>query len=132
MKTKEEIEKMADDRCLQKTEDINDSIIKGYIASATKGGFIDGYTQCLQDMETLHTELLKLCQELKDSHQLLINTINTDGEPNIINDIIDWQNIENELMDWSHELGIEQKYTPYPAQVLEWLKKNYNIPTKKR
>jgi hypothetical protein len=43
----------------------------------------------------------------------------------------DWTNFESELMDWAHELGKEQKYTPYPSQVLEWLKNNYKIPQKK-
>ena len=42
-----------------------------------------------------------------------------------------WNNFESELMDWSHELGREQKYTPFPAQILEWLKNNYNVPIKK-
>jgi hypothetical protein len=42
-----------------------------------------------------------------------------------------WTNFESELMDWAHELGQEQKYTPYPSQVLEWLKKNYTTPNKK-
>ncbi len=41
-----------------------------------------------------------------------------------------WDNFESELMDWAHELGQEQKYTPYPSQVLGWLKKNYATPSK--
>jgi hypothetical protein len=42
-----------------------------------------------------------------------------------------WTNFESELMDWAHELGREQKYIPFPVQVLEWLKNNYKIPQKK-
>lgn len=42
-----------------------------------------------------------------------------------------WANFSSELMDWAHELGQEQKYTPYPSQVLEWLIKNYQTPQKK-
>ena len=43
----------------------------------------------------------------------------------------DWTNFESELMDWAHELGREQKYIPFPVQVLEWIKNNYKIPQKK-
>jgi hypothetical protein len=43
----------------------------------------------------------------------------------------DWTNFESELMDWAHELGKEQKYIPFPVQVLEWLKNNYKLPQKK-
>jgi hypothetical protein len=43
----------------------------------------------------------------------------------------DWTNFESELMDWAHELGKEQKYIPFPVQVYEWIKKNYNVPVKK-
>ena len=50
MKTQEEIEQLADKKYLQRAEAISDSTIKGYIVSATKGGFIDGYTQCQEDM----------------------------------------------------------------------------------
>jgi hypothetical protein len=50
MRTKEEIEQLANKRYLQKAEAITDSAIKGFIVSATKGGFIDGYTQCQEDM----------------------------------------------------------------------------------
>ena len=49
MKSKEEIEQLANKRYLQKAEAITDSTIKGFIVSATKGGFIDGYTQCQKD-----------------------------------------------------------------------------------
>ena len=50
MKTQEEIEELVNKRYLQKTEAITDSTIKGFIVSATKGGYIDGYTQCQEDM----------------------------------------------------------------------------------
>jgi len=50
MKSEEEIEKLADERYLKKTEGINDFSLKGYIISATKGGFVEGYTQCQGDM----------------------------------------------------------------------------------
>ena len=50
MTSKEEIEQLANKRYLQKAEAITDSAIKGFIVSATKGGFIDGYTQCQEDM----------------------------------------------------------------------------------
>lgn len=50
MKTQEEIEQLANKRYLQKAEAITDSTIKGFIVSATKGGYIDGYTQCQEDM----------------------------------------------------------------------------------
>lgn len=43
----------------------------------------------------------------------------------------DWTNFESEMMDWAHELGKEQKYIPFPAQVLQWIKKNYKLPQKK-
>ena len=43
----------------------------------------------------------------------------------------DWTNFEGELMDWAHNLGQEQKYIPFPVQVLEWLKNNYKLPQKK-
>jgi hypothetical protein len=50
MKSKEEIEQLANKRYLQKAEAITDSTIKGFIVSANKGGFIQGYTQCQEDM----------------------------------------------------------------------------------
>ncbi len=58
MKTKEEIEQLADERYLKKTEGINDFSLKGYIISATKGGFVDGYSQCQEDnIEKIYTEV---------------------------------------------------------------------------
>jgi hypothetical protein len=50
MKTKEEIEKLANDFYLKKAEAINNSITRGFIVSASKGGFVQGYTQCQEDM----------------------------------------------------------------------------------
>ena len=50
MKTQEEIEQLTNDLYLQKTEAIANIDIRGYIVSATKGGFIDGYIQCQKDM----------------------------------------------------------------------------------
>jgi len=57
MKSQKEIEQLADAKYLQKAEAINDSEIRGYIVSATKGGYIDGYTQCQKDMESLLIEI---------------------------------------------------------------------------
>jgi hypothetical protein len=129
MKTKEEIEQLA---FLKYPRLINDPYNPMEDDNTYERQiWIEGYTQCQEDMKPLHTELFKLCQELKESNQLFINTINTDNEPNIINDIIDWNDFEGELMDWAHELGKEQKYTPFPSQVLEWLKNNYKLPIKK-
>ena len=56
MKSKEEIEQLADEKYLQRAEAITDSTIKGYIVSATKGGYVDGYTQCQEDMAKNYTE----------------------------------------------------------------------------
>ncbi len=50
MKTQEEIEKLANEFYLKKAEEINNSITKGFIVSASKGGFVEGYTQCQKDM----------------------------------------------------------------------------------
>jgi hypothetical protein len=50
MKTQEEIEQLAKEFYLKKAEAINNSITKGFIVSASKGGFIQGYTQCQEDM----------------------------------------------------------------------------------
>jgi hypothetical protein len=66
MKIKEEIEQLANKRYLQKAEAITDSTIKGFIVSATKGGFIDGYTQCQQDMadkKYTEEEVIELLQK---------------------------------------------------------------------
>jgi hypothetical protein len=41
----DEVEKLADELYLEKSNRINDSEIRGYIVSATKGGFIDGYNK---------------------------------------------------------------------------------------
>jgi hypothetical protein len=87
MKTKEEIEKLAEFQ-------FPSAITK----EGCKFGFIKGYTKCQEDIE--------------EENQ-------------------DWINFESELMDWAHELGREQKYIPFPVQVLEWLKNNYKIPQKK-
>jgi len=50
MKTPEELEKLADEKYLEKVEDINNSTIRGFIVSAVKGGFVEGYQQCQEDM----------------------------------------------------------------------------------
>ena len=50
MKSKEEIEQLAEEKYLKQTESINDSPVKGLIVSATKGGYVDGYTQCQEDI----------------------------------------------------------------------------------
>ena len=66
MRSKEEIEQLANKRYLQKAEAITDSTIKGFIVSATKGGFIDGYTQCQQDMadkKYTEEEVIELLQK---------------------------------------------------------------------
>jgi hypothetical protein len=47
---REEIEKLADAKYLKRAEEITDSTIRGYILSAVKGGFVDGYLQCQEDM----------------------------------------------------------------------------------
>jgi hypothetical protein len=49
MKTKEQIEQLADQVYSQKTDRINGSELKGMIVSAIKGGFVDGYTKCQED-----------------------------------------------------------------------------------
>ena len=67
MKTQAEIENLADEKYLQRAEAITDSTIKGYIVSATKGGYVDGYNQCKQDMaDNKYTEadMLKLWNTL--------------------------------------------------------------------
>jgi len=64
MKTKEEIEQLADERYLKRAEAITDSTIKGYIVSATKGGFVDGYTQYQEDMKPLLKNLFDLWETL--------------------------------------------------------------------
>ena len=64
MKSKEEIEKVADSLYLQKAEAIANIDIKGYIVSATKGGFMDGYTQCQEDMKPLLEDLFSLWETL--------------------------------------------------------------------
>jgi hypothetical protein len=50
MKSKEEIEKLAEARYLDRGYRNDDSSIRGYIVSAVKGGFVDGYLQCQEDM----------------------------------------------------------------------------------
>jgi hypothetical protein len=55
MKTPEEIEKLADEKYLEKVEDINNSTIRGFIVSAVKGGFVEGYQQCQEDMAKKNT-----------------------------------------------------------------------------
>lgn len=49
MKTPEEIEKLADEKYLEKAKRIDDSTIMGFIVSAVKGGFVEGYQQCQED-----------------------------------------------------------------------------------
>ena len=49
MKTHEEIEKLADDKYLERAEAINDSTLRGIVVSSVKGGFVDGYIQCQED-----------------------------------------------------------------------------------
>jgi len=75
MKSKEEIEQLANKRYLQKAEAITDSTIKGFIVSATKGGFIDGYTQCQEDIsqeiqsliDGYKSYILRLEEKFKDT-----------------------------------------------------------------
>lgn len=55
MKTPEEIEKLADEKYLEKVEDINNSTIRGFIVSAVKGGFVDGYQQCQENLSNSWT-----------------------------------------------------------------------------
>jgi hypothetical protein len=50
MKSKEEIEQLAEKTYGVQTLNINDSKIKGIIISATKGGYVDGYFQCQEDI----------------------------------------------------------------------------------
>lgn len=50
MKSKEEIEQLADKKYLQR---------ESFIVSATKGGFIDGYSQCQEDMLKILKEEIK-------------------------------------------------------------------------
>lgn len=65
MKTPEEIEKLADEKYLEKVEDINDSTIRGFIVSAVKGGFVEGYQQCQEDAKEVDKwtfdEILDAC-----------------------------------------------------------------------
>lgn len=52
-----DVEKKAHERYFEQAQRINDSNIRGYIVSATKGGFIDGYNQSLEDnKEKKYTE----------------------------------------------------------------------------
>ncbi len=77
MKSKEEIEQLANERYLQRAEAITDSTIKGYIVSATKGGFVDGYTQCQENMQKLmddyQTWIFTTTEPLKSFKQWLDN-----------------------------------------------------------
>jgi hypothetical protein len=65
MKTPEEIEKLADEKYLKKAEAINDSTIMGFIVSAVKGGFVEGYQQCQEDNKGVDkwtfSEILEAC-----------------------------------------------------------------------
>lgn len=74
MKSKEEIEQLADERYLQKAEAITDSTMRGFIVSATKGGFIDGYTQCQEDMADKIKEAYE--QGLENGYACMPSTIN--------------------------------------------------------
>ena len=81
MKTKEELEQLVEERYLKQTESINDSPVKGLIVSATKGGFIDGYTQCQEDMiEKLEMHILNNEHDWNRNPQAqlkdFINTLN--------------------------------------------------------
>ena len=53
MKTEKEIEQIADQVYSQRTDRINGSELKGMIVSAIKGGFVDGYTKCQEDIKEL-------------------------------------------------------------------------------
>ena len=87
--------------------------------------FVEGYIQCQEDIGYSWT---KNCECDKSTGQTWC--CDHCGLPyNKKND--NWDNFETELMDWAHNLGQEQKYTPFPSQVLEWLKKNYKLPSKK-
>jgi hypothetical protein len=65
MKTPEEIEKLADEKYLEKAKRIDDSTIMGFIVSAVKGGFVEGYQQCQEDAKEVDkwtfSEILEAC-----------------------------------------------------------------------
>ena len=110
MKTQEEIKQLAKEKCT--------TLYNGFF------GFIKGYTQCQED-----NDWTKNCKCESSIGQTWC--CNQCGLPYSTRKEQDWSNFEGELMDWAHELGREQKYIPFPVQVLEWLKNNYKIPQKK-
>jgi len=55
----DEAEKLADELYLEKSNRINDSEIRGYIVSATKGGFVDGYNKAKEKYKYTEEDLSK-------------------------------------------------------------------------
>ena len=86
--------------------------------------YVKGYNQCQED-----NDWTKNCKCESSIGQTWC--CNQCGLPYATRKEQGWTNFEGELMDWSHQLGQEQKYIPFPVQVLEWLKKNYKLPQKK-
>lgn len=79
MKSKEEIEQLAEQKYLNQMKSINDSSIKGYVISARAFGFVEGYTQCQEDMvkgiqsliDFYKSDILLLEKEFRDSSSVL-------------------------------------------------------------
>jgi hypothetical protein len=55
----DEVDKLADELYLEKSNRINDSEIRGYIVSATKGGFIDGYNKAKEKYKYIEFDIIK-------------------------------------------------------------------------
>ena len=80
MKTPEQIEKLAEKKYLSQMKFINDSSIKGFVISARKFGFIEGYIECQEDMQKLMDDyqnwIFTTTEPLKSFKQWLDNSLN--------------------------------------------------------
>jgi hypothetical protein len=135
MKTPEQIEKLADEKYLEKVEDINNSTIRGFIVSAVKGGFVEGYQQCQEDMadnwltmkEGDITVNFKPIPEFDEpAYPTRLDQLREQG----------WLEIDKAFSkywteytdgDFSHFTAVEKA-----QRKIGWLKENYNPPTKKQ
>lgn len=80
MKSKEEIEQLAEQKYLNQMKSINDSSIKGFVISARAFGFVEGYIECQENMQKLmddyQTWIFTTTEPLKSFKQWLDNSLN--------------------------------------------------------
>ena len=83
MKTPEQIEKLADEKYLEKVEDINNSTIRGFIVSAVKGGFVEGYQQCQEYMADKKYTEEDVIKAINLARKTIVNKWGVNGEESI-------------------------------------------------